>query len=436
MLPPDSTFKKYWGRWITTLVMYNTLFLILVVCYNRYDPETGFYWYEANPNGGGGTLNVFPMVFDYIVDLFFAADILLTFRTTFFDAENELVLDKRVIRRSYLRGMFWIDFIAIIPFELLGYAWKGGANGARILQPQLKLIRLIRFTKVLKQINVHNNVLRVSQMLWLFLVFAHVVGSLWWSIGVATFNKITAFGRPTGTSWVIRAGVDSVCYEDYVAAGATPPAGGGVNATAVCATDDLGLQYMSSLYWSLTTLIKTPWVHPDTILEKVWASVIVVVGAIMFAAILGNITAMINSFDKSNAQLRDIMSTLHRLIGKYDVPAKLQKRVFMYVQTQWSTTKGLDNQRILSKLPPALRGDILEAINADLVSMSPIFQRVSHECVRVMLSKLRSEVCLAKETLLAPGQLCSEVYLLVRGVLQGSRRRLRRRRRAGRLEEE
>ena len=104
MLPPDSTFKKYWGRWITTLVMYNTLFLILVVCYNRYDPSTGFYWYEADPNGGPGSLNPVPMIFDYIVDAFFAADILLTFRTTFFDAENELVLDKRVIRRSYLKG--------------------------------------------------------------------------------------------------------------------------------------------------------------------------------------------------------------------------------------------------------------------------------------------------------------------------------------------
>ena len=101
------------------------------------------------------------------------------------------------------------------------------------------------------------------------------------------------------------------------------------NATTTSGGYNLGLPYMSSLYWSLTTLIKTPWVHPDTILEKVVASVIVVVGAILFAAILGNITAMINSFDKSNAQLRDIMSTLHRLIGKYDVPAKLQKRVFM-----------------------------------------------------------------------------------------------------------
>lgn len=240
-------------------------------------------------------------------------------------------------------------------------------------------------------------------MLVLFLVVAHAVGSTWWAIGVGTFNRVTSVARPTGTSWVIRAGV---CLEANASDG------------PYCEDGGVGLRYMSSLYWSLTTLIKTPWVHPDTIMEKLYASLIVVMGAILFAAILGNITAMINSFDKSNAQLRDIMSTLHRLIGKYEVPAKLQKRVFMYVQTQWSTTKGLDNQRILAKIPPALRGDILEAIHADLVQTSPIFQRVSHECVRVMLSKLRSEVCLAKETLLAPGQLCSELYVLVRGVLQ------------------
>ena len=73
----------------------------------------------------------------------------------------------------------------------------------------------------------------------------------------------------------------------------------------------------------------TPWVHPDTVIEKGFATLNVVVGAVVFAAILGNITAMINSFDKSNAQLREVMATLNRLIGKYDVPNKLQKRVFM-----------------------------------------------------------------------------------------------------------
>lgn len=398
MLPPDSPFKKWWNVVVVLLVMYNTLFIIIVICFNKYRSD-GLYWYDASSD----TLDVTPMVFDYLVDIFFAVDIYLTFRTTFFDQENELVLDKKVISRTYLKSWFPVEFIATIPFELFGLAEKS----PRLVVP-VKVIRLLRLAKVLRQINVHNNVLRVSQMLTLFLVFAHIVGSIWWSLGVADFNCVSAFGRPTGTSWVVRAGVVDGC-DDSVSAGA--------NATR--ASSSLGLEYMSSLYWSLTTLIKTPWVHPDTIIEKVVASAIVVMGAIMFAAILGNITAMINSFDKSNAQLRDIMSTLHRLIGKYDVPAKLQKRVFMYVQTQWSTTKGLDNQRILAKIPPALRGDILEAIHADLVQTSPILQRVSHECCRVMLSKLRSEVCLAKETLLAPGQLCSEIYLLVRGVLQG-----------------
>ena len=31
-------------------------------------------------------------------------------------------------------------------------------------------------------------------------------------------------------------------------------------------------QYFSSLYWSLTMLAKTPWIGPDTILEKVIGS--------------------------------------------------------------------------------------------------------------------------------------------------------------------
>ena len=47
--------------------------------------------------------------------------------------------------------------------------------------------------------------------------------------GGGNFDDNTAFGRPTGTSWVIRAGVDSVCYDDYQAAGAVPA--GGLNAS-------------------------------------------------------------------------------------------------------------------------------------------------------------------------------------------------------------
>ena len=69
-------------------------------------------------------------------------------------------------------------------------------------------------------------------------------------------------------------------------------------------------QYLSSMYWSLTTLMKTPWVGPDTVWEKMFASLAVVMGAILFAALLGNVTALVQTFDKGNAQKRDKITNL------------------------------------------------------------------------------------------------------------------------------
>jgi len=426
MLPPESKYKKRWNQFIVLLVIYNCWSIPIIIGFNlygpRYYPENGV----QGPNEGypPGLYNYGLMTWDYIVDCFFLVDMLLTFRTTYFDEDNELVLDKKVIAKAYLKWAFWIDLVALVPWEIFGLF----ANGELYLQ--IKVLRLLRFYKHIRKLDVHNNALRVTEMLGIFIVYAHIVGSIWWSLGVSDFNRHPS-GIPAGITWVERA---KICVGpnrgEYYPPPSPPPAPpDGIvprnnddeydNPYCISEDDDNLIQkYMSSMYWALTTLIKTPWVHPDTVPEKIFASIIVVTGAIFFAAILGNITAMINSFDKSNAQLRDVMTTLHRLIGKYDVPAKLQKRVFMYVQTQWSTTKGLDNQRILAKVPPALRGDILESIYSDLLQTCPLFKRVSIECVRVMLGKLHSEVCLAKETLLAPGQLCSELYLLVRGVLR------------------
>ena len=49
--------------------------------------------------------------------------------------------------------------------------------------------------------------------------------------------------------------------------------------------------------------------------------------------------------------------------------------------------------------------------------LRPACRQVSNECIRVALTKLRSEVVLPKETLLTAGQVCMEVFCLVRGVL-------------------
>ena len=119
---------------------------------------------------------------------------------------------------------------------------------------------------------------------------------------------------------------------------------------------DWSQQYLSSMYWSLTTLMKTPWIGPDTVLEKLFSCVCVVLGATLFATLLGNVTALVSSYDKRHAELRDRLTTLHNFAAFRRVPLFLQRKMLRYVDAHWNMTAGLDHNEILQSLPAQMRG--------------------------------------------------------------------------------
>ena len=75
LLLPADLYRKYWNRCLLVLVLYNTAFLPLDLCFG------------ARP----------PRALDYTVDGFFLADILLNLRTTYYVEDSaELILDWRL----------------------------------------------------------------------------------------------------------------------------------------------------------------------------------------------------------------------------------------------------------------------------------------------------------------------------------------------------
>ncbi len=54
-------------------------------------------------------------VFDILVTLTFAADIVIQFNTGYFE-HRELVTDRKLIARRYLKGWFVLDLLATLPF--------------------------------------------------------------------------------------------------------------------------------------------------------------------------------------------------------------------------------------------------------------------------------------------------------------------------------
>jgi potassium voltage-gated channel Eag-related subfamily H protein 2 len=58
---------------------------------------------------------------DLIVDVMFLIDILINFRTTYVNKNDEVVSHPGKIAVHYFKGWFLIDMVAAIPFDLLLY---------------------------------------------------------------------------------------------------------------------------------------------------------------------------------------------------------------------------------------------------------------------------------------------------------------------------
>ena len=71
-------------------------------------------------------------------DFIFFLDILLNFRTSYLDDNNEIVVEKKKIRTKYLGFWFSFDVVSVFPFELIGLCYDKNT-----LDPRLRVFRLL-----------------------------------------------------------------------------------------------------------------------------------------------------------------------------------------------------------------------------------------------------------------------------------------------------
>ncbi|KAL7293481.1 hypothetical protein TKK_0012928, partial [Trichogramma kaykai] len=109
-----SPFKAVWDWIILLLVIYTAIFTPYVAAFLL--PESDRNQSTTNLDNYGED----PMIIiDLIVDVTFIIDILINFRTTFVNSNDEVVSHPGKIAVHYLKGWFIIDLVAAIPFDLL-----------------------------------------------------------------------------------------------------------------------------------------------------------------------------------------------------------------------------------------------------------------------------------------------------------------------------
>ena len=119
------------------------------------------------------------IVVNALIDLCFAIDIFVVFRTTYVDRyTGGEILDGKKIAINYLMGRFWIDLLATIPFDTIALIF-GGNSKAFQLFGILKLIRITRLSRIISYMNVVEDVklmLKLVKLVFFLIMYLHLLG--------------------------------------------------------------------------------------------------------------------------------------------------------------------------------------------------------------------------------------------------------------------
>ena len=112
-----SLFKAVWDWLILILVIYTAIFTPYVAAFllNETDQRSK----KHDPNDPYARYHDPLTIIDLIVDIMFIVDILINFRTTYVNKNDEVVSHPGKIAVHYFKGWFLIEVVAAIPFDLL-----------------------------------------------------------------------------------------------------------------------------------------------------------------------------------------------------------------------------------------------------------------------------------------------------------------------------
>uniref|UniRef100_A0A8C9TQ04 Voltage-gated inwardly rectifying potassium channel KCNH2 n=1 Tax=Scleropages formosus TaxID=113540 RepID=A0A8C9TQ04_SCLFO len=386
-----SPFKAVWDWVILLLVIYTAIFTPYSAAFLLNDQENGNMQscvYYCSP------LNVV----DLIVDIMFVIDIVINFRTTYVNANDEVVSQPGRIAVHYFKGWFLIDMVAAIPFDLLIY--RSGEETTTLIG-LLKTARLLRLVRVARKLDRYSEYGAAVLFLLMctFALIAHWLACIWYAIGNVERNSSSRIG------WL-----DSLGEQ----------LGKPYNETARGSGPSIKDKYVTALYFTFSSLTSVGFgnVSPNTNSEKIFSICVMLIGSLMYASIFGNVSAIIQRLYSGTARYHTQMLRVREFIRFHQIPNPLRQRLEEYFQHAWSYTNGIDMNAVLKGFPECLQADICLHLNRSLLQNCKAFKGSTKGCLRALAMKFKTTHAPPGDTLVHAGDVITALYFISRGSIE------------------
>ncbi|KAG9349218.1 hypothetical protein JZ751_027661, partial [Albula glossodonta] len=385
-----SPFKAVWDWLILLLVIYTAILTPYSAAFLLNDRE------EQKRRECGYSCNPLNMV-DLIVDIMFIIDILINFRTTYVNLNEEVVSHPGKIAIHYFKGWFLIDMVAAIPFDLLIFG-----SGSDEVSLTTTLIGLLKTARLLRLVRVARKLDRYSEygaavlmlLMCIFALIAHWLACIWYAIG-----NVERPYLEHKIGWLDNLGVSIGKRYNFSDPGSGP---------------SIKDKYVTALYFTFSSLTSVGFgnVSPNTNSEKIFSICVMLIGSLMYASIFGNVSAIIQRLYSGTARYHTQMLRVKEFIRFHQIPNPLRQRLEEYFQHSWTYTNGIDMNMVLKGFPECLQADICLHLNQSLLEHCKAFRGATKGCLRALAIRFKTTHTPPGDTLVHCGDVLTALYFL------------------------
>ena len=377
---PDNTFCKLWACGTAFVLIFSAFYIPYQVCFNNEDTEmTGS---------------------DYVIEVWFVTDIVITFFTAYENKRGLIETSHTKIAKKYLKGWFFFDLIACIPFNFFDFSESKSYNGLlRLLRlPRLyRLVRIVRIVKmfqdiassdamesVMRGINLHGGVLRLLRFSFMVVIIVHVAGCFWYFLAwLYDFDPST---------WVVR----SQLQEESTQA-----------------------LYLVSIYWVFTVITTVGFgdITAANSTERIYAIIVMGVGIAFYSYTISNISSVLASMNQRDLEYKTTLAAINDFATETSLPKDLRDSIISQIKHNFQTNINawFSKDKLLSELPAHLRTQVSATIHKTLVSKIPFFQNKDPGFLSFVVPKLKSVAYTIGDLVYKVADYASETFFLLKG---------------------
>lgn len=381
---PETTFKKYWNFLVFLLIFYVFIGMPWVIAFENGLPWTGIF------------------IFEVIVDFLFFVDILITFNSAYIGKDKQLVESRSEIAKSYVKGMFFLDLISIVPFYLLDDSNSSGVRSNTFL-------RMIRITKVLR-------IFRASKIMKIIEHFSDTDTIEYWqdifmnyqgtSRLVATVFVILIMGHISACMWYFFARMDDLGPDTWVS-------------RYGWLDEPNHMLYLRGLYFTFTVITTVGFgdISAYTITEMIICMILMLFGIFFYSFLVGTLSSLISSIDAKAIRISAKLDFLDKFCKENFIPENVFRAMKKFVKSNGEYEIMEEERRIeiVSQMPKDLRFEIVMGMFNSLPQKIFFFQEQSSTLIIDIVPRLNLKLTLYNEFIYRKNEHPTSIYFIAKG---------------------